>query len=152
MGETMNASIVLKLCIALIICCTGPALADQGEDEPGKGRKNHPAGQYRHDNDPGTYFHRHGCARLNIPEGHYPPPGECRIWYPGRPPGHQPPPGECSRLRSQVPPGAWLISHPEDEPEHVQVTVYDERRPGSILVTGEFEIDTGVFLRIVVNK
>jgi hypothetical protein len=22
----------------------------------------------------------------SVPRGHYPPPGECRIWYPGRPP------------------------------------------------------------------
>jgi hypothetical protein len=34
---------------------------------------------------------RHG----HIPPGHLPPPGECRVWLPGRPPGHQPPPGRC---------------------------------------------------------
>ena len=44
-----------------------------------------------------------------IPPGHMPPPGECRIWYPGEPPGQQPPPGNCEELRRQVPPGAWLI-------------------------------------------
>ncbi len=44
-----------------------------------------------------------------IPPGHMPPPGKCRIWYPGRPPGHQPPPGDCMELRRHVPPGAWLI-------------------------------------------
>lgn len=45
----------------------------------------------------------------NIPKGHYPPPGSCRIWFPDRPPGHQPPPGPCERLHYQVPPGAYLI-------------------------------------------
>jgi len=44
-----------------------------------------------------------------IPPGHMPPPGKCRIWFPGRPPGQQPPPGDCWELESQVPPGAWLI-------------------------------------------
>lgn len=44
-----------------------------------------------------------------IPPGHYPPPGKCRIWYPDRPSGHQPPPGDCDELRRRVPPGAWLI-------------------------------------------
>jgi hypothetical protein len=29
--------------------------------------------------------------------------------YPDRPPGHQPPPGDCNELRSNIPPGAWLI-------------------------------------------
>ncbi len=48
-------------------------------------------------------------AAHRIPPGHMPPPGACRIWYPGRPPGHQPPPGDCATLAHQVPDGAWLI-------------------------------------------
>ena len=44
-----------------------------------------------------------------IPPGHMPPPGKCRIWFPGKPPGQQPPPGDCWELERQVPPGAWLI-------------------------------------------
>ena len=46
---------------------------------------------------------------LNIPKGHYPPPGSCRIWFPDRPAGQQPPPGRCDELHYQVPPGAYLI-------------------------------------------
>jgi hypothetical protein len=46
---------------------------------------------------------------VKIPPGHYPPPGQCRIWYPDRPPGHQPPPGSCRKLRHQVPPDAVLV-------------------------------------------
>ncbi|SEK32652.1 hypothetical protein SAMN05443999_101217 [Roseovarius azorensis] len=42
----------------------------------------------------------------DIPAGHYPPPGGCRIWYPDRPAGHQPPPGSCN---VHVPRGAMLI-------------------------------------------
>ena len=34
-------------------------------------------------------------GRFSIPPGHLPPPGECRVWYPGVPPGHQPPPFRC---------------------------------------------------------
>lgn len=45
----------------------------------------------------------------NVPKGHMPPPGSCRVWHPGRPPGHQPPPGPCDRLQYEVPPGAYLI-------------------------------------------
>ena len=45
----------------------------------------------------------------DVPAGHLPPPGECRIWYPDRPAGHQPPPGICQDLEWQVPPGAALI-------------------------------------------
>ena len=46
---------------------------------------------------------------VKIPPGHLPPPGQCRIWYPGTPPGHQPPPGPCHVLRHQVPAGAILV-------------------------------------------
>jgi len=45
----------------------------------------------------------------DIPPGHMPPPGECRIWFPDRPPGQQPPPGDCRELRYHVPPGAIFV-------------------------------------------
>ncbi len=48
----------------------------------------------------------HGCR---VPPGHLPPPGTCRVWYPGLPPGQQPPPGECHELRYDVPDGACLV-------------------------------------------
>jgi hypothetical protein len=38
-----------------------------------------------------------------------PPPGKCRVWYPGTPPGHQPPPADCRILRHRLPAGAWLV-------------------------------------------
>ncbi len=45
----------------------------------------------------------------HVPEGHMPPPGLCRIWYPDKPPGQQQPPGDCRDLHHQVPPDAILI-------------------------------------------
>ncbi|WP_025810353.1 tetratricopeptide repeat protein [Pseudomonas chlororaphis] len=46
---------------------------------------------------------------VEIPRGHRPPPGKCRIWFPDRPPGHQPKPGKCKKLRDRVPSGAYLV-------------------------------------------
>jgi cytochrome c-type biogenesis protein CcmH/NrfG len=46
---------------------------------------------------------------VEIPRGHWPPPGKCRIWFPDRPPGHQPAPGSCKKLRYRVPFGAYLV-------------------------------------------
>lgn len=45
-------------------------------------------------------------AGLEIPNGHRPPPGFCRVWYPNRPAGHQPPPTSCD---VDVPRGAVLV-------------------------------------------
>lgn len=47
---------------------------------------------------------------LNIPPGHLPPPGECRIWYPGKPPGQQPPPVSCAQATKDFRVGAWIIT------------------------------------------
>lgn len=108
--------------------------------------------RYRYGNDdPRSYFRRHGYTRLNIPKGHYPPPGECRIWYPGRPAGHQPPPGNCDRLYSSVPPGAWMIHRPDWDRDRVYVNAYDPYRRGRVLVTGEFSIG-GALLRILAGN
>lgn len=46
---------------------------------------------------------------VDIPRGHRPPPGKCRIWFPDRPAGHQPPPGSCHKLQYRVPSGAYLV-------------------------------------------
>ena len=37
-----------------------------------------------------------------IPNGHMPPPGECRVWYPDRPAGRQPPPTDCWNAERQA--------------------------------------------------
>jgi hypothetical protein len=132
--------------MVVAVCWVGAASATDAQDEPRRVRAR------AEQRDEATYFHRHGYTRLNIPRGHYPPPGECRVWFPDRPPGQQPPPGDCRRLRAAVPRGAWLIRHPDDDPEHVHVHVYDDRRPGTIVAVGEFRIGTGVFVRVVVDR
>ena len=99
-----------------------------------------------------SWFHDHGHANLRIPDGHLPPPGECRLWYPDRPAGHQPPPSKCSALSRQVPAGAWLMRRPDGQPQHVSVTVYDQRRPGVVLSVGIFDAQTGSFIRLDGSK
>jgi hypothetical protein len=74
---------------------------------------------------------KHGRA-VRVPPGHYPPPGECRIWYAGRPPGHQPPSARCESLVGRVPVGAFLLYN-----DTAWDTEYDwrrqaSRRPGSV--------------------
>ena len=46
---------------------------------------------------------------FRIPPGHFPPPGQCRVWDPDRPPGRQSPPGSCDVLERRVPAGHYLV-------------------------------------------
>src|SRR5918996_2978536 len=85
-------TIVGGLLAGMLIIPGMPAMADDDDDDDHKGKRK-----------------RHGYY-LHIPRGHLPPPGKCRIWYPGRAPGHQPPPGDCQMLSRQLSQGAVLVS------------------------------------------
>ncbi len=140
---------LLVFMAAIISISVAPVLtADEGKDESGKQTQSRD--NYSHRNLPGnSYFHEHGYTRLDIPEGHYPPPGECRIWYPDRPAGQQPPPFKCG---SAVPAGAWYIQHQDGAQDVVEVTVYEPGHPGVIRAIGEFNIGSGVLIRVVLDN
>jgi hypothetical protein len=84
---------------------------------------------------------------LQIPRGHLPRVGSCRIWLPGTPPGHQPPPGDCARLAGEVPPGAWLVYRSANDPEHVDVCVYGTARQDVPVEIQVYVVATGEFVR-----
>lgn len=103
----MRTALLLSLAVALSACSrtvattvpsgspssvsTAPA---QSDNASGKGR-GQPA---------------RGPRKLNgVPPGHYPKPGECRVWHSGRPPGQQPKPTACSSLMGRVPAGAFIL-------------------------------------------
>lgn len=73
-----------------------------------------------------------GPRGLKVPPGHYPPPGECRLWYPGRPPGHQPPPAPCGQLRGRVPPGAFILYNSRAWDADYDWRVHERRNPGTV--------------------
>ncbi len=50
-----------------------------------------------------------GRANDNIPPGHRPPAGMCRIWIDGVPPGHQPAPTDCETAVRNQPPNSRII-------------------------------------------
>lgn len=71
-----------------------------------------------------------GPRTVHIPPGHYPPPGHCRLWYPGRPPGHQPPPVPCDWL--VVGPGAFILYNDAAWDADYDWHVHERRHPGSV--------------------
>lgn len=137
---------VVTTLTCLLVLSTG-AIADEGKDESGQGKQRHEQQKQREGRS--SYFHQHGYTR--IPDGHLPPPGECRVWYPDRPAGQQPPPFKCGQARGRVEPGGWMIS-PGPQPQEVEVAVYDTRRPGIVIDVGIFDARTGSIIRVVGAK
>ncbi len=71
-----------------------------------------------------------GPRTLHVPPGHYPPPGHCRLWYPGRPPGHQPSPVPCDRL--VVDPGAFILYNDAAWDADYDWPAHERQHPGSV--------------------
>jgi hypothetical protein len=56
----------------------------------------------KHDN-------RVAARTVRVAKGHYPPPGQCRLWFEGRPAGRQPRATKCESLAGNVPFGAFIL-------------------------------------------
>lgn len=85
-------------------------------------------------------------SRLRVPPGHYPPVGQCRVWFPGRPPGHQPKPAACSRVERVAPAGSWILFRPANDRKVVHARVVDPRRDGVVVVVRVYDADKGTYL------
>lgn len=90
---------------------------------------------------------RESRPALGVPPGHLPPPGACRVWYPGRPPGHQPPPVRCANAASRAPAGTWVLYRPTEERRVVHARVIDPRRAGVVVEVRVYDAERGRYLR-----
>jgi hypothetical protein len=88
-------------------------------------------------------------ARLSIPPGHLPRPGECRVWIPGTPPGRQRRPRSrpCEGIERIAPAGSWIVYRPRVDRRFIHVRVVDDRRPGVVVRVRVFEAESGRFVR-----
>jgi hypothetical protein len=87
------------------------------------------------------------AATLGIPPGHLPPPGECRLWVPGKPPGHQQPPRSCAHIERIAPAGSWILYRPTDDRRVVHVQVVDGRQSGVIAHLRVYDLKRGTLIR-----
>ena len=86
------------------------------------------------------------AARLGIPPGHLPPPGQCRVWIPGEAPGLQQKEatGDCAWVQTRVPPGGWLVWRPRSDRKEVVVREFGA--DATIRWTRIFDIATGALV------
>ena len=68
------------LSVALVGVVAGPASAQSAAD------------RYQEPNEGGRY----SAEAQGVPAGYLPPPGQCRVWYDGRPAGYQSRPVSCA--------------------------------------------------------
>ena len=127
----------IALTVLLLSGCSAHYRVEARSDSPSSGPEASPA-----EKGPATK----PASKINIPPGHLPDPGQCRIWIPGTPPGHQPAAGECTELAQQVPPGAWLISRASKKSKEFDVVVYEDNRPGVVLVIRIYSTKDGSFI------
>jgi len=81
---------------------------------------------------PGAGRNAKRARSVHVPPGHYPPPGQCRIWYVGVPPGHQPRPSDCGSLVRRVPRGAFLLYNEKAWDTEYDWRSYDRSHPHSV--------------------
>ena len=83
---------------------------------------------------------------LGIPEGHLPSPGECRIWYPGRPAGQQPAAQGCVDAEASAPPGTWVLYRPPDDERVVHARVMHPEKAGEVIRISIYDAEKGTYL------
>ena len=128
----------LLAAVALVVACSSSQTSQPApQPTPAAVRASDPAG-------PGTPS---TAARLGIPPGHLPAPGECRVWVQGRPPGHQAKPGPCAEVSRTAPAGSWIVYRPTSDRKVVHVREVDSTSPGRVVRVRIFDAITGAFLR-----
>src|SRR5688572_5512304 len=84
---------------------------------------------------------------LKVPPGHFPRPGECRLWFPDRPPGQQPHAGSCMGLGRIAPAGTWILYRPANDKKILHARVIDPKKDGVVVVVRVYDARKGTYLR-----
>jgi hypothetical protein len=87
------------------------------------------------------------AAKLGIPPGHLPPPGQCKVWMPGEPPGHQAKARSCANIEKTAPAGSWIVYRPTEDKKVVHIKEVDQRRAGIVVHVRVYDVASGSFIR-----
>jgi hypothetical protein len=83
---------------------------------------------------------------LRIPSAQLPPPGECRLWKPGRPLREQASVGRCADIEPTAPPESWILYRPRQDPRLVHVRVIDPDQAGLVSQIRVYDAERGTYL------
>ena len=83
---------------------------------------------------------------LGIPEAELPEPGQCRIWFRGRPTAEQPAAEACGAAEGKAEAGAWILYRPADDVRVVHARVLDPADTGKVLRIDLYDAEKGTYL------
>ena len=101
------------------------------------------AGPQRPPNVPSPPGRPDSAATLDVPPGHLPPAGLCRVWIEGVPPGGQPDAQSCDGIFLTAPAGSRVLERPEDRPDVIVVRYVHPEHAGRVVTVREFEVKQG---------
>jgi hypothetical protein len=83
---------------------------------------------------------------LGIPEAELPEPGQCRVWYRGRPAAEQPAVQDCRGIEGDAEPPALILYRPPDDTLVVHARVLDPADKGKVLRIDLYDAEKGTYL------
>jgi hypothetical protein len=120
--------------IAVVLACAPPSTPPAPDPEVIEGEDR----RARRDRD--------RIGPLAIPEIHLPEPGQCRVWYPGRPVGEQPAQQGCNEAEASAPPATWVLYRPPDDKRVVHARIIHPERPGVVIRIDLYDGEKGTYL------
>lgn len=83
---------------------------------------------------------------LGIPPAQLPSPGNCRVWYPGRPAAKQPASQSCAQADSAATEESWILYRPREDPRLIHVRSIDPDSVGIVLRVRVYDAERGTYL------
>lgn len=83
---------------------------------------------------------------LGIPMAQLPAPGQCRLWYVGKPAREQPRGGSCAQIEPSAPPESHILYRPPQDPRLVHVRIVDPDQMGLVTQVRVYDAERGTYL------
>lgn len=83
---------------------------------------------------------------LGIPPAQLPSPGNCRVWYPGRPAAKQSPAQSCAQADSAATEESWILYRPREDPRVIHVRSIDPDSVDLVLRMRVYDAERGTYL------